>query len=155
MKEIKNPLSNEKRASLISGAHLLQEKELVYSGKHVLLDLISHKFAKETDLMEKILEESINVTGAKILAKNFHSFPGGGFTGVFVLSESHLSVHTWTEIGLITIDSYMCGLCDPVVSAKYIIDKIKPEKYTIKVFKRGTIGKRDFKKLFMAEAENL
>ena len=43
------------------------------------------------------------------VAQAFHEFPAGGATGVVVLAESHLAVHTWPEIGAVTLDIYVCN----------------------------------------------
>ena len=43
------------------------------------------------------------------VAEAFHEFPGGGATGVVVLAESHLAVHTWPEISAVTLDIYVCN----------------------------------------------
>lgn len=127
--------------------HLLKDSEDIFAGRHVLLDLFSDYYSKNMEETKLLLEESIKITGATILFDHFHKFGEHGYTGIFVLSESHFSIHTWPEVGLITIDSYMCGICNPKKAINYIVEKMKPEKFKIKLFKRGILDKKRIKLL--------
>ncbi|WP_264802183.1 adenosylmethionine decarboxylase, partial [Ameyamaea chiangmaiensis] len=54
---------------------------------------------------------------ATILHSHFHHFtPNGGVSGVVVLAESHISIHTWPERNYAAVDIFMCGCCDPHLS---------------------------------------
>ncbi|MCS7316856.1 MAG: adenosylmethionine decarboxylase [Candidatus Dojkabacteria bacterium] len=119
--------------------HLLKDKKDIFAGRHILLDMFSEKYSKDMDEMKNILKISIEKSKATIIYDYFHKFGEQGYTGVFILSESHLSIHTWPEVGLITIDSYMCGVCDPKIAIDSIIEMVKPERHEIKFFKRGIL----------------
>jgi S-adenosylmethionine decarboxylase len=54
--------------------------------------------------------EAVAAAGLTPVGELFHAFPGGGATGVVLLSESHLAVHTWPELTAVTLDVYVCNL---------------------------------------------
>lgn len=107
-------------------------------GRHVFFDVYDCEHAGNLEYVKEIMKEAVIESGATILHENFHSFGKDcGFTGVLVLSESHATVHTWKELGLLTFDIYFCGICDPLKAAKNIIEKLGSEKYTLKCEVRG------------------
>lgn len=63
--------------------------------------------------MEALLRESAAAAGATVLAAQFHRFRPQGVSGVLLIAESHLSLHTWPEAGYAAVDFYTCGRCDP------------------------------------------
>jgi S-adenosylmethionine decarboxylase len=76
------------------------------------------------------IEKAVRNENATILSRHVNEFPGvekaaGGFTGMFVLSESHASVHTWPEYSLATIDIYMCGTCNAFACIDTIIEELE------------------------------
>lgn len=76
--------------------------------------------------------------GATIMTERWHHFGDGhGYTGVVVLAESHISVHTWPEKGLATIDAFYCGNCNPVNSIPTILEFYKPSNEKILLIERG------------------
>ncbi len=82
-----------------------------YVGKHWLVDLITFDkvLLKKVDLVqEKILEVS-QKSSLNILKTAFHQFEPEGATGILLLTESHLSIHTWPEKNLVTLDIFSCS----------------------------------------------
>ena len=64
--------------------------------------------------IDAALKEAAIIAGATILHSHFHHFsPNGGVSGVLVLAESHISIHTWPERDFAALDIFMCGACDP------------------------------------------
>jgi len=93
---------------MILGKHLLIEQR----GAISLLDL------KELD---EVLCGAARAAGATILNSNFHYFGKGcGYTGVVMLAESHISIHTWPEDQYAAIDIFMCGSCDSETALDYL-----------------------------------
>ena len=81
-------------------------------GSHALLDCYGCDAALLGDdkRLERILREAAQAAGATILAAHFHHFgAGAGVTGVLLLAESHLSIHTWPEHRFAALDIYLCG----------------------------------------------
>ena len=81
-------------------------------GTHALLDYYGCDAALLGDAegLERILCEAAQAAGATILAAHFHHFgAGAGVTGVLLLAESHLSIHTWPEHHFAALDIYLCS----------------------------------------------
>ncbi len=78
--------------------HFVEENGKVYAGKHLILDLWDATELENLGLMEKTLRECVTAARATLLHIHLHHFsPNGGISGVAVLAESHISVHTWPE----------------------------------------------------------
>ncbi len=76
--------------------------------------------------------------GAEIREVAFHKFSPQGVSGVVVISESHLAIHTWPELGYAAVDIFTCGeTVDPWVSCYYIKDKFNAQNMTANEVKRG------------------
>lgn len=110
-------------------------------GRHVILDLWGELNALpywNMDEAAEILKISAIKAGATVLTERWHHFGNGhGYTGVIVLSESHISIHTWPEKGYAAIDIFMCGTCDPHDALPTILEFYKPNKHTVKSLTRG------------------
>jgi S-adenosylmethionine decarboxylase len=98
-----------------------------YMGRHVIADLhdVSAEILGSIDFWKEILIDGAKKSGATVLSDHFHHFGEGyGITGVIVLAESHISIHTWPEKNYAAIDVFMCGTCDPEVAVDHITSKI-------------------------------
>jgi S-adenosylmethionine decarboxylase len=88
--------------------------------------------------MEQALRAASTAAGATVLASNLHDFgEGHGVTGVVLLAESHISVHTWPEYGYAAIDVFMCGDCEPSRSVTVLRDFFTPGREEITELRRG------------------
>ena len=111
------------------GRHILAE----YYGcdVHILNDL---------ELLQNYMREAVIESGATIIDSTFHKFNPHGISGVIVIAESHMALHTWPEYGYAAIDFFTCGdRVDPSKSFDYINNRLKPQKYSSKVLMRGLI----------------
>ena len=103
-----------------------------------MLDLWNTEFNDSIKFLKKIMRESINVSGATLLHMHLHRFgKEQGISGVAILAESHISVHTWPERNFLAFDIFMCGDTKPELAAKYLIQTLNPKKKIIKLIKRG------------------
>ena len=124
----------------ISADHFILEKKQLYAGNHLLLDLWGVDFNNSVRTLKKTLKNAINLAGATLLHIHLHRFgKEQGISGVAVLAESHISVHTWPERDYIAFDIFMCGDTNPEVAAAYLIKSLKPKKKILKKIKRGVI----------------
>lgn len=84
-------------------------------GIHLLIDLRDAAHLSDQPRIEHALREAAIACGATILGLHLHGFGDGhGVTGVAVLAESHISIHTWPELGYAAVDVFLCGACDPL-----------------------------------------
>ena len=139
----KEGLSSQKKIisrKHISADHFIVEKNQVYAGKHLLLDMWEANFNNSIPLLKKLIKNAVKTAGATLLHLHLHRFgKEQGISGVAVLAESHISVHTWPERDYIAFDIFMCGDTNPEKSAEYLIKLLKPKKKIIKKIKRGVI----------------
>jgi len=110
-------------------------------GRHMIVDItgdINSLPFWNMDHSAALLKEAVLEAGATIINERWHHFGAGcGYTGIIVLAESHLSIHTWPEKGFAAIDVFMCGDCNPQDTLKKIVDTFSPIVYTINVLDRG------------------
>ena len=94
-----------------------------YDGQHLIADL--HLCAAPLDdaeLVERALTAGAQAAGASIIGSHFHHFgPGQGVTGVLILAESHMSIHSWPEHCYAAIDIFMCGGSHDIDAALEVI----------------------------------
>jgi S-adenosylmethionine decarboxylase len=111
-----------------------------FAGTHLLIDLWGASRLDDIDLMEETLRECAIVGGATILHCHLHHFsPNGGISGVLVLAESHISVHSWPERNYAALDIFMCGDCDPYKALPVLKKAFTPATVTLAEQKRGLI----------------
>ena len=109
-------------------------------GRHLLLELKSCNAQILNDL-KKVQE--ITVSAAKkarvtILKVSFHRFKPYGISGVVVIAESHLSIHTWPEYQYAAVDIFTCGdVIKPEIAASYLVEKLECKNPSVIEFKRG------------------
>jgi S-adenosylmethionine decarboxylase len=107
-------------------------------GQHLLVDFWKVAGAQDIASIELALKRAIEACGARLLNIQLHSFgETSGVTGVAILAESHISIHTWPEIDYVAIDIFMCGACDPHVALASLAVFFKPLKQTVTEHARG------------------
>jgi S-adenosylmethionine decarboxylase len=109
-----------------------------FAGMHLLVDLWGAQNLSEPEHIDRALRDAALIAGATILHSHFHHFtPNGGVSGVVVLAESHISIHTWPENGFAAIDIFMCGDCDPRKSIPVLQAAFMPEQTVLGEQRRG------------------
>jgi S-adenosylmethionine decarboxylase len=112
-----------------------------FAGLHLLVDLWGARNLTDPVLIDRALREAALAAGATILHSHFHHFaPNGGVSGVVVLAESHISIHTWPERDFAAIDIFMCGCCDPYHSVPVLQAAFQPKSLQVGEQRRGLIG---------------
>lgn len=109
-------------------------------GRHILLDVWGVDFDKLNDLafMRRTLMKAAVACGATIVKTAFQRFPVQGLSGVVVLAESHISVHTHPEHNYASFDIFTCGTTiDPGVACRYIVEALDVPRYHRREFVRG------------------
>jgi S-adenosylmethionine decarboxylase len=118
--------------------HFIHRNGLEFAGTHLLIDFWDARNLDDIELMETKFRECVDVCGATILHIHLHHFtPNGGISGVAVLAESHISVHTWPERGYAAFDIFMCGTAQPEKAIPILKKAFKPAKITVGEQLRG------------------
>jgi len=120
--------------------HFVQSNGQMYAGTHLLLDLWGASRLDDVDYIEQTLRQAVQAAGAELLHIHLHRFTqGGGISGVAVLAESHISVHTWPERDYAAFDIFMCGRARPALAARSIEQRLHPRSCTTHQHRRGLI----------------
>lgn len=116
------------------------KNELNYTGIHLLVDFWASKNIKDPKEVEKILAAATKKANNNALNIFVHKFRPGGLTGIVLLAESHIAIHTWPEINYIAIDIFTCGQkAMPYKALEYLRKKLCPKKIKIKEIRRGKL----------------
>ena len=120
--------------------YLVRKHGRVYAGSHVLIDFWGASNLSEPDLIEATLREAAVACDATVLHVHVHQFlSNGGVSGVAVLAESHISIHTWPEIDFAAFDIFMCGNCAPDRALPVLRRVFRPARESVDERKRGLI----------------
>ncbi len=149
------PISQSKVVNLsdaapLEAAHPTQESEnkdyfverdgLVYAGSHLILDFWGAKGLSDIGHIEQAFREAIDASNATLLHIHLHQFgPNEGVSGVAVLAESHISIHTWPEREYAAIDIFMCGAAEPAKAIPVLKKAFQPTSVSIGEHKRGVL----------------
>lgn len=118
-------------------------RKLYALGTHLLIELkdCNPKILEDLESVQTILVNAAKKANATIINVNFHKFSPFGVSGVVVIAESHLAIHTWPEYKFAAVDVFTCGdTIKPEVAAQYIIEALECKVPSIVEMKRGIIS---------------
>lgn len=108
------------------------------AGKHIIIECEGRHAHLSEEQLDSILCRAAKAAGASVLSSHFHRFgPQLGITGVLMLAESHITVHTWPEHNYAAFDVFMCGDCDPDKAVEVIIRAASSTQVTTNSIIRG------------------
>ena len=120
---------------------VIANRKQKYSGIHLIAEFWYGKIIEDPKKIEKILIEAVKKAKNIPLKVAIHKFSPQGITGVVLLAESHIAIHTWPEFNYIAIDIYTCGdKANPQKALEYLKKEFQPKKVEIKKIKRGKIS---------------
>ncbi|MCF8480101.1 MAG: adenosylmethionine decarboxylase [Rhodospirillum sp.] len=120
--------------------HFIRENGLTFAGRHLILDLWNAEGLDDIALIESAMRDAVDVAGATLLHIHLHHFsPNGGVSGVAVLAESHISIHTWPECGYAALDIFMCGDAKPLAAVLVFKKAFSAGQANLTEHKRGVI----------------
>jgi S-adenosylmethionine decarboxylase len=120
--------------------YFVEKDGVKFAGTHLLIDLWGATNLADPELIDRALREAAETAGATILHSHFHHFsPNGGVSGVIVLAESHISIHTWPERNFAAVDIFMCGACDPYKTIPLLKATFSPSFVNLNEQRRGLI----------------
>lgn len=111
-------------------------------GTHLLLELkeCNSKALNDLKKVEDILVGAAKIAKATIIETSFHKFSPFGISGIVVIAESHISIHTWPEYGYAAIDIFTCGdVLKPETAARHMIQKFQSKDPSMVEMKRGLL----------------
>lgn len=112
------------------------------------LEGCNREILNDVDALREALLTAANLAGATILGDSFHRFSPHGISGVVVIAESHLFVHTWPEYGYAAADIFTCGTSvQPEVAAAKLVELLGAEKHTVMEIERGKMIAGDGKSI--------
>ena len=109
-------------------------------GRQILVEFYDcdRNVLDDEDLIREILLEGVRRSSATVISDTFHTFSPHGVSGVIVIAESHVTIHTWPEHGYAAIDIFTCGeTIDPWVIQKYLEEHFKAQNISSMELKRG------------------
>ena len=109
-------------------------------GKHLIVELsdCDRTILDDVSAMEQHLNEAARKSGATIVQSVFHRYNPQGVSGVVVIAESHVSLHTWPEYGYAAVAFFTCGdRVDPYKALDYLKERLRARSSQIRELKRG------------------
>ena len=120
--------------------HFIRRDGVEFAGSHLILDLWEARHLDDLERMDRALREAVEVCGATLLHLHLHHFtPSGGISGVAVLAESHISVHTWPERDFAAFDIFMCGDARPEMAIPVLKQAFSPRRMEVRDLMRGVV----------------
>lgn len=111
-------------------------------GKHLLLELkdCDRELLNDIGFLKKALLSAAVEAGATVLGESFHQFSPQGVSGVVVVSESHLCIHTWPEYGYAAADIFTCGdSVQPEKAAEFLVRELSARSHSAVTMQRGVL----------------
>ena len=126
------PLPAEERAD-----HFATRNGVRCAGVHLIVDLHEAEGLDDIDLIEGALRRSATAARATLLHIHLHHFHPNGVSGVAVLAESHISIHTWPDARYAAVDVFMCGSADPDACVPVLREAFKASRVEVNEILRG------------------
>ncbi|MDD5311582.1 MAG: adenosylmethionine decarboxylase [Dehalococcoidia bacterium] len=111
-------------------------------GKHLLLELkdCNTELLNDLDYLKEVLVDVARQIGATVIKDSFYQFSPQGISGVVIIAESHISIHTWPEYNFAAVDVFTCGdVIEPRGAVKPLAEKLKAKSTSYIELKRGVL----------------
>ena len=123
--------------------HFIRKDGKVFAGTHLIIEVMKGTGLDCEERIQNAFRKCVEVCGATLLHIHTHKFSPQGVSGVAVLAESHISVHTWPEIGYGAFDVFMCGDAEPWKAVGVLKEAFSTDMVEVRELLRGEelIGK--------------
>lgn len=109
-------------------------------GRHLLIELWDAENLDQPQVGEEAIVETVRATGGTLLDTRLIPFPNGGYSGVCIIAESHVTIHTWPEYGYAAVDMFTCG---PNMNMEAGVETLKryfrPQRVEVTDVERGVL----------------
>ncbi len=112
-------------------------------GRHILVEFYGCDVSllNKASALKEVMEDAARAARATVVNSFIHQFSPYGVSGVVVIAESHLTIHTWPEYGYAAVDLFTCGEdIDPWKCYYYLEEKLKSKHSTTMELRRGTLN---------------
>jgi len=119
-----------------------EDKQLAALGKHLLLELkdCNSELLNDVGYLKNTISEVAVQIGATIIKDSFYQFTPQGVSGVIIIAESHISIHTWPEYNYAAVDIFTCGeVIEPKNAVKPLAEKLKARSTSYIELRRGVL----------------
>jgi S-adenosylmethionine decarboxylase len=118
--------------------HFIVRNGVRCAGAHLIVDIFEAERLDDIDHIEATLRRCVEAAGATLLHIHLHHFePNGGVSGVAVLAESHISIHSWPERSYAALDGFMCGKAEPDKCIPVLRQAFEPGRIAVSELLRG------------------
>jgi len=111
-------------------------------GKHMLLELkdCDAGLLNDMEYLREALKTVAASIGATVIKDSFYQFSPQGISGVVIIAESHISIHTWPEFNFAAVDVFTCGeVIEPAKAVKPLAERLKAKSTSYIELKRGVL----------------
>jgi S-adenosylmethionine decarboxylase len=134
-------MTNPKAAGVLldpdRGDHFIRRDGSIFAGTHLIIEVENGHGLDDEARIQTAFRDCVSACGATLLHIHTHKFSPQGVSGVAVLAESHISVHTWPEIGYGAFDVFMCGEADPWQAIGVLKRAFATDTVRVKELRRG------------------
>ena len=117
--------------------HFIRRDGKVYAGTHLIIEVVDGEGLDDEARIQSAFRDCVAECGATLLHIHTHKFSPQGVSGVAVLAESHISVHTWPEIGYGAFDVFMCGEAKPWTAVEVLRKAFSAGEVRVRELLRG------------------
>ncbi|WP_282077087.1 adenosylmethionine decarboxylase [Epibacterium ulvae] len=117
--------------------HFIRRDGKIFAGTHLILEVTKGTGLDCETRIQDAFRKIVEVCGATLLHIHTHKFSPQGVSGVAVLAESHISVHTWPEIGYGAFDVFMCGDAEPWKAVDVLKEAFETDQVDVRELLRG------------------
>lgn len=117
--------------------HFIRRDGKIYAGTHLIIEVVDGDGLDDQSRIEQAFRDCVDECGATLLHIHLHKFAPQGVSGVAVLAESHISVHTWPERRYAAFDVFMCGDSEPHKAVDVLRNAFNAGDVIVKELLRG------------------
>ena len=117
--------------------HFIRRDGKIFAVTHLIIEVVDGEGLDDQARIEQAFRDCVDTCGATLLHIHTHKFSPQGVSGVAVLAESHISVHTWPEIGYGAFDVFMCGDAQPWKAVEVLREAFAAGDVRVKELLRG------------------